>query len=91
MQFKIGDIIINKKPYRGETPFKIISLIDDFNYIKCAWFDRDNFVFDECFCDLKQIDSLEYYEKIDNFDLWLDKNKADIIWRNNIAFLERCL
>lgn len=91
MKLKVGDIVINKDPYKGETPYKIIAEVDECNFVRCANFDRETFEFDNNFCSLKHLEDFNYYEKIENFDLWLKKNKENIIWRSNVWYLERSL
>lgn len=90
LDLNINDIVINKNPYKGETPFKIVSEPDENNFILLATLDRNSLKWDYDFKELMQVQCLQSnYVQIDNFEFWLEKNKADIIWRTNVWKLER--
>ncbi len=91
IEFKIGDIIIHKKPYDGEAPYKIISEKDKHNFYKCMPLNTDNFLFDDDSVTwLAHYQELECYEKIVNFNLWLYHNKQKILTKLDRWHLERC-
>lgn len=92
INLNINQIIINQNPYKGETPFKIISEPDKNNFVLLATLDRNSFEWDYDFKELKYLeDLLLYYENIIDFPKWLEENKNNIIWRTNVWKLKRLI
>lgn len=90
LDLNINAIVINQDPYKGETPFKIISESDKNNFITLVTLNRDSFYWDYYSKVSKNLeDLLLYYENITNLPKWLEENKNSIIWRTNVWKLER--
>lgn len=89
INLNINDIVINKKSYKGETPFKIMSINLD-GEVLLATLDRVSFEWDYDFKHLTTINALrKYYKKLDNFDSWLSENKEAIYLKEFQWRLER--
>lgn len=91
INLNVGDIIINKKPYKGEVPYKILSEPDKNNHVLLAQLDRKSLEFDYDFKESKHVESLIYYEKIDNLNKWIEENKNAIEWRSNVWKLSKLI